>query len=82
MTNRFVFLLVALLSIPLLNACSSLRSGHAVPAGYETEKKSPITKYLPGGQTISNFLPPPSEARTNWDRWYEKRSDPWKARDE
>jgi hypothetical protein len=82
MRYRFLALLVAVLSLPMLNACSALRSGKLVPAGYEAEKQSWVSKYVPGAQTISNLVPPPSEARSNWDRWYEKRSDPWKVRDE
>jgi hypothetical protein len=80
--KRFLPLLViGLLGIPLLNGCTTMRSAKAVPAAYEEEKKSSVSRYIPGLSSLSNLLPPPSEARTNWDRWYEKRSETWKPRD-
>jgi hypothetical protein len=80
--KRFLPLLViGLLGVPLLNGCTTMRSGKAVPAAYESEKQGSVTKYIPGLQSLSNLLPPPSEARTNWDQWYKKQSDPWKSRD-
>jgi len=82
MRIRFGLLMVALLVAPLLSACSALRSGSAVPAGYAAEKESSVTSRIPGVSSIANFLPAPTEARTKWDRYYEKRSDLWKNRDE
>jgi hypothetical protein len=68
-------LLVALI---FLSSCSSLRSGNAVQAAFETGSDGWVTKHVPGAKTLSNLIPPPNEARTNWDRWYEKRSQPSK----
>jgi hypothetical protein len=69
-------------SLPFMTSCSALRSGNPVKAGYEADKQGWTSKYIPGVKSVSKFVPPPSDARANWDRWYEKRKEPWKARDE
>jgi hypothetical protein len=74
--------LLALVILPFIASCSALRTGNAVPAAYESDKPGWASKYIPGVKSISEIVPPPSEARTNWDRWYEKRNGHWKARDE
>jgi hypothetical protein len=73
---------VLVLALPLLNSCSTLRTGQAVKAASEakegeplkasyevTESKGWANRYIPGWKRLSNALPPPTEARKEWDRW-------------
>jgi len=76
------FVLLLLCALPFMASCSALRSGNPVPAGYEADKQAWTSKYIPGYKSVSQFIPPPSDARTDWDRWYEKRKEPWKTRGE
>ncbi|MBI4962090.1 MAG: hypothetical protein HY913_02325 [Desulfomonile tiedjei] len=78
--SALLFLIIA--TLPFMTSCSALRSGNPVPAGYDADKQGWVSKYIPGAKSVSNFIPPPSEARTNWDRWYDKRNDSWKTRGE
>ncbi len=78
-----VFLLLVVTALPFMTSCSTLRSGNPVKAGYEADNKQGwASKYIPGVKSVSQFIPPPSDARNNWDRWYEKRKEPWKTREE
>jgi hypothetical protein len=66
------------------SSCSTLRSGSAVKAGYDADK--PVFdaeeggwayRNIPGVKALSNFVPPPNEARTKWDEWQKKRQETW-----
>jgi uncharacterized protein YceK len=85
-----VVAMASLMALPLFSSCSSLRSGTAVKAGYDVEEKIPdratnqvsadqgwAAKYIPGWKAVGNFLPEPTEARTNWDNWAAKRNRGW-----
>jgi hypothetical protein len=65
------------------SSCSTLRSGSPVKARYDAEK--PVFdaeeggwayRNIPGVKALSNFVPPPTEARTKWDEWQKKRQHP------
>jgi hypothetical protein len=65
------------------SSCSTLRSGSPVKAGYDAEKPVFDTeeggwayRNIPGVKALSNFVPPPTEARTKWDEWQKKRQHP------
>ena len=83
---RFLSLLplAALLALPFITSCTALRAGTPVKAGYEAEEPSWAMRYIPGLKTVSDLIPPPTEARTKWDEWQKGRSsggepkaDPW-----
>jgi hypothetical protein len=45
------------------------------PAGYESEKTGWVQRNLPSLETLSNMIPPPTEARTKWDESQKKQRD-------
>jgi hypothetical protein len=78
------FSLAIILSLTLLASCSTLRSGIPVKAGYDTEKaglnsdeEGWASRNIPGMRALSNFIPPPNEARTKWDDWQKKKDQRW-----
>ncbi len=78
------FFLTVIFSLTFLASCSTLRSGNAVKAGYDVDKsvvdseeEGWATRNIPGLRALSNFVPPPNEARTKWDDWQKKRQQPW-----
>jgi hypothetical protein len=65
------------------SSCSTLRTGSPVKARYEAEKpKFDVEeggwayRNVPGVKALSDFVPPPNEARTKWDEWQKKRQHP------
>jgi uncharacterized protein YceK len=78
------FCLGIALSLMLLASCSTLRSAIPVKAGYhadkaafDTDEEGWASRHIPGIKALSNFVPPPSEARTKWDEWQKKRGQRW-----
>ncbi len=78
------FCLTIILSLILLASCSTLRSAIPVKAGYDTEKagfdadeQGWASRHIPGVRALSNFVPPPNEARTKWDEWQKKKDRRW-----
>lgn len=58
------------------SACSSLRSGNAVKASFETEETEGwLARKVPGIKTLSNIIPPPNENRLKWDQRLRRQSD-------
>ena len=91
MKKVFVVGLALIILLPLLSSCSALRSLSAAKPGFDTEARagspSPppsqdqageiwATRYIPGMRYLSSTLPPPTEARSEWDRRMNKRSNP------
>jgi len=79
-------LLVSLLAVfSLLSSCTSLgsklRLGSPIKAGYEGEAPGWASRNLPGVKTLSNLIPPPTDARMQWDEWQKKRSTRGVAQD-
>jgi len=75
---RFILvpLLAAMVALTFTTSCTGLRLGNPVKAAYETEKADGwISKYIPGLKTLSDLIPPPSDARKEWDARQKKRSD-------
>jgi uncharacterized protein YceK len=76
--------LAVALSVILLASCSTLRSAIPVKAGYDADKagfdideEGWASRHIPGIKALSNFVPPPNEARTKWDDWQKKRDHRW-----
>lgn len=67
----------AAMALIFLTSCSSLRVGAPVKAGYEVEQPSWPLRYIPGLKAISDFVPPPNEARRKWDEAQKKRENVW-----
>lgn len=59
----------------VLSSCSSMQTSAIRPAGYETEKTGWIQKNLPSLETLSNMIPPPTEARNKWDEIQKRQRD-------
>ena len=38
-------------------------------------------RYIPGLKAISDFIPPPNEARLKWDEENKKKGNPWEFGD-
>jgi hypothetical protein len=66
----------ALVAFPLLTSCSTTQVGTPVKAGYEVEKPSWPMRYIPGLKAVSDFIPPPNEARLKWDEAQKRRLNP------
>jgi hypothetical protein len=77
---RFTSLIVvaAMLMLPLLTSCSSLRLGSPVKAGFEAEEEGWASRNIPGVKKLSELIPPPTEARQKWDERQKQRHDTWK----
>jgi hypothetical protein len=80
------FCLAIIFSLTILASCSALRTGSPVKAGYDTQKagfdaeeEGWASRNIPGVKTLSNFVPPPNEARTKWDDWQKRRQRPWNS---
>jgi hypothetical protein len=69
----------AVVALPLFTSCSTMRVGAPVKAGYEVEEPSWALRYIPGLKAVSDFIPPPNEARMKWDEAQKKRGIPWEA---
>ncbi|MBM3299644.1 MAG: hypothetical protein FJY85_06800 [Deltaproteobacteria bacterium] len=69
-------LLASALILPLAVSCTNLRAPSVVKAGYEAEtEESWASRYLPGVRTLSRLVPPPTDARTQWDEYQRKRHE-------
>ncbi len=71
---------VLVLALPLLASCSALRIGNAVKASSDAKEGEPYkasyqapakegwaARYIPRWKSLSDLLPPPTEARKEWD---------------
>ena len=81
MRFRSVLPLVALLALPFITSCTTLRAGTPVKAGYEADEPGWALRYIPGLKTISDLIPPPNEARTKWDEWQRERGGSGEPKD-
>jgi hypothetical protein len=68
-----IFTVAAILACPLLTSCTSMRAGNPVKAGFDVEEPSWAVRYIPGLKALSDFVPPPTEARVKWDKWQQKK---------
>jgi uncharacterized protein YunC (DUF1805 family) len=62
-------LMMLLILTAMVASCSSLNIGSAVKAGFDSEEESWLAKKIPGVKTLSNMIPPPTEARLKWDQY-------------
>lgn len=70
-------LVVAILTVPFVTSCASTGTATFMKAGFEQEDKEGwASKYLPGGSFLSKLLPPPTEARLEWDEHQKRMSQP------
>ena len=72
-----VILAVAVLVMPLLTSCSTLRTGNPLKAGYAPEEEGWLSRNVPGIRKLSEVIPPPNEARQKWDEQRKQRNDHW-----
>lgn len=79
--NSFVARLIILIMILVVGAsCSTLTTGSAVKAGFESEEESWLSRKIPGVKALSNMIPPPTDARLKWDQYNkDKQKDPSKV---
>lgn len=77
-----VVLVVAVLSVPFLTSCASTGAATFTKAGFEQEDNQGwASKYLPGVSLLSKLLPPPTEARLEWDEHQKRMSQPGRGQD-
>jgi len=82
MKVSMTFVAALLIFLALLSSCTTLRLGTPVKASYsawdqEAEKGADdqsaqegwASRYVPGWKALSNLLPPPTDARKDWDKW-------------
>jgi hypothetical protein len=68
--------LVVILVLFLAASCTSLRSGKAVKAAYDAnESDGWMSRHIPGVKKLSEIIPPPNEARKQWDQRLRRQSD-------
>ncbi len=67
------------MALILLTSCSTLRVGAPVKAGYEVEQPSWALRHIPGLKAVSDFIPPPNEARMKWDEAQKKKGNLWET---
>ncbi|AFM23851.1 hypothetical protein [Desulfomonile tiedjei] len=73
-----MLLVMSILFMPLLSSCSALKAGNPVKAGFDTEQEEGwLTRKVPGLRSLSNIIPPPSEARQQWDERKKQQSEHW-----
>ncbi len=68
--------LVILLVLLLAASCTSLRSGKAVKAAYEANESGGwLSRNIPGVKRLSEIVPPPTDARRQWDERMRRQTD-------
>lgn len=77
---RLISLITLLLLLLLLmtTSCTGLRGAKLLKAGYqpEDEEESWASKYIPGVRSLSNLIPPPTDARREWDERQRRANQP------
>jgi hypothetical protein len=72
-----VVLVVAVFSMPFLTSCASTGATTFMKAGFEQQDNEGwASKYLPGISFLSKLLPPPTEARLEWDERQKRMGQP------
>lgn len=72
--HLFVLLTISLML--LISSCTAMGPGKAVKAGFEMqEEEGWASRYIPGVRAVSKFIPPPTEARIEWDKRQKRQSD-------
>ncbi len=76
---KFIAILscAAVVGLFFLASCSTVKWATPAKAGYEVEEESWASKYISGAKTLSEIVPPPTEARILWDERYKSRHEPW-----
>jgi hypothetical protein len=73
-----MILVLTILVMPSLISCSALKAGNPVKAGFDTEQEEGwLTRKVPGLKSLSDVIPPPSEARQQWDERKKQQSEHW-----
>ena len=77
----FVARLTVLFMIAALcSSCSTLTASAPVKASFDSEEDSWLARKIPAVKSLSNMIPPPSDARLKWDQYNQgKRNDTFKA---
>lgn len=71
-----VLFMIAFLS----SSCSTLTASTPVKASFDSEEDSWLARKIPAVKSLSNMIPPPSDARLKWDQYNQgKRNDTFKA---
>jgi hypothetical protein len=81
MKQFLLLLLVAVSCAMLLCSCVGLRSGAPVAANYAAASDAPFEEQPSMWRRFLNLIPPPSEARKNWDREQRRRYNQWSSED-
>jgi hypothetical protein len=81
-----ILVVTALTALPFVSSCSSLGPGTAVKAGFSntagpSDRRAAMPdpdegwaeRYIPGWKKLNDSLPPPTEARTKWDQWRDRK---------
>ncbi len=75
--KMFVARLVMIMAIAVLgSSCSTLTASTAMKASYDTEEDSWLSRKIPGVKSLSNMIPPPTDARLKWDQYNDKNKKP------
>ena len=64
--------LIVVMGFCLLPSCSAVKWAVPAGAGTDMDDESWASRYIPGVRAISNLVPPPTEARMQWDERYKK----------
>ncbi len=66
----------AITSLFLLSGCSTLNWATPAKASFEPDEESWASKYVPGVKALSDFVPKPTEARVQWDKYQKNKYGP------
>lgn len=69
--------LAAVVGFFLLPSCSAVKWAVPAMAGSEMDEESWALRYVPGLKALSDFIPPPTEARQQWDERYRNKNCSW-----
>jgi hypothetical protein len=69
--------LMAALAFPVMfSSCTALRTATPVPAAYQSdEDEGWATKHIPGMKSLVSLLPPPTDARKQWDLYQRRKGE-------
>ncbi len=71
-----IMCLTAALAFPVLfSSCTTLRTAVPVPAAYESEDEGWASKHIPGVKSLVSLLPPPTDARKQWDLYQRRKGE-------
>ena len=71
--------LATVIGFLLLPSCSAVKWAVPAKAGSDMDEDSWALRYIPGLKAMSDFVPPPNDARMQWDERYKSKNGSWSS---